>query len=241
MNNQKGGSMDYNIIKLTTLEVFQKCNIKSFPIDCTEVLEAYGMKVEPYSAQKPRKYEKCMSFSKDAFTLKKTVYYNDAQLPGRIYFSLAHEIAHIALKHSEPRTPMHEKEADTFASYFIAPRIAIHYAACKNYVHVAKLFDISFEAAHYAFNDYRRWHRKSIHTLDALDKTIYNHFYNKEYNGFVYRIANCHFCGQELYNTEEPHCKKCEKLFHSSNHYSSYSVHNDDFLIAESNWLYGEH
>jgi hypothetical protein len=63
--------------------------------------------------------------------------------------------------------------------------MAIHYAKCKNVIDVAKLFGLTNEAAQYAFDDYRRWHRWTVHhKMDNFDKSMYVHFYNKEFGCF---------------------------------------------------------
>lgn len=225
--------MDYDKIKFATLEVFQEHNLKSFPIDCEDILKRYGMKVQSYSSQKPKKRERCFYYSEDAFTLKKIVYYNDKKIPSRILFSLAHEIGHIALKHEEPRTQLHEDESDCFASYFLAPRMAIHYSRCKNHVQVSKQFGLSVEASQYAFDDYRRWHRRAVYKMNDFDKAIYSHFYNEQYKGFVYNVKTCKLCGKELLNHKPDYCDSCFNRL-------SFRNYNDrDFYAAENNWLYG--
>ncbi len=228
--------MDYEKIKLATLSVYQKFGIKSFPVDCMEILQSYGMKVETYAQQKPAKYKMCLTYTSDAFSLKKKVYYNDTKSIGRIRFSLAHEIGHIALHHSLPRTQEQEDEADCFASYFLAPRMAIHYAGCKNQNDVAKLFNMSHEAALYAFNDYRRWHRWTVyHKMNDFDKAMYQHFYNEKQDCFVYSIRKCNDCSAVIYNSPYETCKseKCNKVA-----FINFGA-DRDLIAAENNWLYG--
>lgn len=233
--------MDDNIIKCAVLETYQLHCIKSFPIDCIKVLEAYGMKVKTYSSQKPKKYEQCMTYSKDAFTLKQTVYYNDTQIPGRIKFSLAHEIGHIALKHTTPRTPLHEKEADSFASHFLAPRMAIHYTQSKNLNDVINIFKLSEKAAGNAFNDYRRWRRDiSIYGMSPLDKQMYEYFFNPEAQKFVWSLERCDFCyTNNAYNGSKlcDSCKIYEIRKNINIKKADYLEHDLD--IARSGWLYG--
>jgi Zn-dependent peptidase ImmA (M78 family) len=227
--------MDNIKIKFAVLEVFEKCNIKSFPIDCIQILESYNLKVKPYSTQSPAKKEMCLKYSEDAFCIKRTVYYNDNKIIGRIRFSLAHEIGHKVLKHTEPSTIEQEKEADCFASHLLAPRMAIHYSGCKNLADVAKQFNMTNEAAQYAFDDYRRWHRKVIYKMEEIDKLMYNHFYNEELHCFVFNIKPCSFCGEEIYNSKSDYCVKCFNRLS----YIDYRKDDFNFLVAESNWLYG--
>lgn len=224
--------MDYNKIKFATLEAYKQLNIKSFPVDCIDILVKLGMRVQTYSEQNPKKKEKCIEYSEDAFTLRKTVYYNELMPQTRINFTLAHEIAHIVLKHSTPRTHWHEKEADCFASYFLAPRMAIHYSKCKNYTHVSKLFEMSLEASNIAFDDYRRWHRKAVYKMDSFDKGMYSHFYNKACNGFVYKIKECSLCKKEMINDLSTHCPSCH------NKLAYIDMYRNDSFFGESEWKY---
>lgn len=40
--------MDYNKIVMATIEVFRKCDVHSFPIDCGDLLRHYGYRVITY-------------------------------------------------------------------------------------------------------------------------------------------------------------------------------------------------
>ncbi len=229
--------MDFNHIDLAIIDTYIKYNVHSFPINCFELLELCGMKIKKYSEQKPKKKEQCLLYSDDAFKLKNTIYYNDNKPLGRTRFSLAHELGHIILEHTNSNLEIQEKEADVFASHFLAPRIAIHYSRCKNQNDVVKLFHLSQEAALYAFDDYRRWHRRTvIHKMNVLDKAMYSHFYKDEANCFVYKINTCAYCGSEIYNSDSHICPECINPNDKSICDNEPSI---DFKIAESHWLYG--
>jgi Zn-dependent peptidase ImmA (M78 family) len=223
-------------IKLAVLKVIKKSNIKSFPIDCFKLLDENKFKYRTYSSQSTKKREKCISYSKDAFTLKGIVYYNDEMPLGRIRFSLMHELGHKVLHHTDEETPEQEKEADIFASNILAPRMAIHYSKCKNQNDVVKTFNVSQEAAQYAFADYRRWHRWTVyHKMNDFDKAMYSHFHNSDANCFVYNIKKCAYCDSPLYNTKDIVCIKCNAPGCS---FLKHQPNSEDFMIAESQWLY---
>ncbi len=229
--------MNYDNINFTILEVYKKFNIHSFPLNCFEILKLCGMKVKKYSEQNPQKKTQCLLYSDDAFKLKNTIYYNDNKPVGRTRFSLAHELGHIILGHSNSNLEIQEKEADVFASHILAPRIAIHYSRCKNQNDVAKIFYMSQEAAQYAFDDYRRWHRRTvIHKMKELDKAMYDHFYNNDAECFVYKIHLCAYCGTEIYNSDSHVCPLCSAPNNKSICNSDPGL---DFMMAESQWLYG--
>ena len=226
-------NLNYDLIKLKTYDVFKTCKLKSFPVNCFALLDEYKLKYKTYSSQSKKKREKCYIASDDAFTALGVVFYNDEMPEGRIRFSLMHELGHKVLNHKGERIERHEKEADFFASHILAPRMAIHYSKCKNHVNVAKQFDISLEAAQYAFDDYRRWHRKAVYKMNDFDKAMYTHFYNEKYNGFVYNIKTCKLCGKELLNHKSEYCDPCFNRL-------SFRNYNDrNLYAAENNWLYG--
>lgn len=231
--------MDYFKINLSILNVFKECNIHSFPINCFELLELYGLKYKSYSSQSFKKREKCFILSDDAFTARKTVFYNDLMPNGRIRFSLMHELGHLILKHSGTKTEEQEREADCFASNIIAPRMAIHYSKCKNLNDVSKQFGLTHVASDYAFQNYRRWHRYvTYHKMSDIDKEMYNHFYNEEYKKFVFSMKKCSLCDKTLTNTNLDSCKSHHYIYEPRFHYQPDELELS-LIRAENQWLYG--
>lgn len=229
--------MDYMHINLTILGILKKCNINSFPIDCLSILNNYNIETYPYSSLNDDLREYCMRFSNDALKYRDKICYNDNLPFGRIRFSLMHELGHIILNHSENHTHQMEQEANFFASNILAPRMAIHYANCKNESDVVRLFGLTNEAAQYAFDDYRRWYRWTVyHKMNSFDKELYSHFYNQDANCFVYSIKRCAYCDKLIFNSTDILCKKCKT---PSRTYTTTFHHDQDLLIAESQWLYG--
>jgi Zn-dependent peptidase ImmA (M78 family) len=171
--------LDYEKIKLKTLEVFKKCEIQSFPIDCFYILDTYNISYQKYSSQSKEKEEQCLMISDDAFTLKGRIFYNANRIPGRIRFSLMHELGHILLNHQQAYHEEQEQEANFFATHILAPRIAIQQLECKNFVDTSITFDITNESATYAFDDFRRWQRMRHYYKDGLyEREFRSHFYN---------------------------------------------------------------
>ena len=206
--------MDYNRIIASTIEVFQKCDVHSFPIDCGDLLKHYGYRLFSYKElrdKSPELYSLSLEYSEDAFRAgtSKIVAYNSDRPHGRIRFSLMHELGHHILGHTGA-SDHNEKEANAFASHILAPRMAIHYSRCRRPEDVARLFDMSFEAADNAFRDYHRWYQDVIaYKMSTVDKAMYSHFYDKEQKCFVWSKQSCSFCGKLLYNSMEDHCKIC--------------------------------
>lgn len=236
--------MDYDKIKLAALHVYRKCNICRFPINCFDILTHYGLTAKKYEDLPPKKKAACLELSSDSCAIGSTIYYNSQMLEHRIRFSLMHELGHILLFTNL------EEEANFFASYILAPRIAIKYTECKNETDVAKIFNLSNEASKYAFDDYRRWRRHiTSHKVSTIDKLTYYHFYDTENKLFVWNKSACRGCGNTVYNTLDSVCDKCnhtsnqikvmEKISIIRSMYKEPEI-DDDFRKAEHYWLYGD-
>ena len=147
-------------IKEIVVDTFVRLNIRCVPISGFEIATKLGAKIIPYSSQNEETYLLMLLRSEDGFTMKYDgewyIYYNDEKSYGRINNTLAHESGHIVLDDSE-ESPLAEAEAKVFAKYAIAPPVLIHELGLKNALEVYNRFDISFEAAGYAFSYYRKW------------------------------------------------------------------------------------
>lgn len=182
-----------SILKII-LEVYQKNEVFSFPLDCLDFIQQCGIYCRSYSSLSRKKHEQCLLVSEEAFTLKNEIYYNDQILQKRVRFSLMHELGHILLNHKDNRSEAEEREANFFATNILAPRLIIHHSGCKNPQDVMKKFELSEEAAGYAFSDYKYWVRKSRIHLSDVDSKMYQHFYNSEINQIVWSISECEYC-----------------------------------------------
>lgn len=233
----------------TTIKVFKECHVKSFPIDCMDLLEHYGYRIFTYDnlyVKNKELYDLCTAWSEDAFRdgINNIIAYNAHNSKGRIRFSLMHELGHHVLGHTG-ESESNEQEANAFASYILAPRMAIHYSKCKNAKDVSQVFEMSHDAASIAFDDYRRWHRRVVtYKMTYLDKLMYAHFYDSENDCFVWSTKECDFCGKILYNSRAAHCKHCvvPEFENSYSRSQQIPMHNIDMRVfrrLENQWLYG--
>lgn len=219
-----------------TLSMFKYCNIDSFPLNCWDIVEQYGLKVKKYSELKPRKLEACLKLSEDANTVEDTLYYNETRSSNRIRFSLMHEIGHIVLGSDI------ESECDKFSSHSLAPRMAIHYTKCKNANDVAKIFILSDKAASLAFDDYRRWRRNiSIYGMSTIDKQMYEYFYNEDAQKFVWSVNRCDFCYTDYAYNGEKLCETCRRFeIRKLIQKPTIDIQQHNLDITRSRWLYSD-
>lgn len=200
--------MNYSKIYKAILNIYQECNINSFPLDCHDLLAHYGYQCLPYSKLSLVKREMCMNFSEDAFLFRNVLYYNDNILPNRQRFSFMHELGHIALKHVEHPVLYREQEANAFASHILAPRTVIHHSGCQNEHDISCMFQLTAEASHYAYEDYKRWLRCRTY-YESLEEAIFRHFYDSDLDCFVWNRKTCVHTG-ELCINRLGDCTECE-------------------------------
>lgn len=221
--------MTISDIQEKVLSLYQTFSIRSFPLDPLSIAEQLGFKVKSYSELSSKKASACRELSPDACLLEDTLYYENKYPKGRVRFTIMHEVGHIVLESTS------EKDADAFASHSLAPRMAIHYSGCKNAADVIRFFGLSEEAADYAFNDYRSWHRTAVYRMSPLDKKIYEYFYSPEAGGFVFSMHRCAYCGKIIYN--RPHIDTCSLCYSSMHPPRARSYVYSDPLSAESRAL----
>lgn len=166
--------MNLEFIKEKVLKVYEKCDIHTFPIDCFSILHCYKIQVFTYEEAKEHNtdlYIAIKNYSKDAIRFKSTVYYNSSNSIGRIRFSLMHELGHIVLDH-QGESQDNEDEADYFASYMLAPRVAIAVQNCKTADDIHDTFGLSYAAANKTLFDYKKWSQVEQSQIDNDLKTL---------------------------------------------------------------------
>ena len=141
------------------LDAYEICGIRSFPIDCIEVIKRLKIPLFQYSELSAKKERECYRVSDDAFKLKGKIYYNDAfPYIYRQRFTLMHEVGHILLGHVGD-TKENDDEADDFASHFLAPPIMIHKYGYRDAEQLHDAFGLSYRAANRALLSYKEWFR----------------------------------------------------------------------------------
>ena len=159
------------IIEMVAM-VYRECDIIDVPIDCCAIIEALGYDLVPYSCLSRSKRLACRRISEDAFTTGGTIYYNDTEaFYTRVRFSLMHELGHLLLQHSDSDT-LREQEADTFASWMLAPRVDLELCQKIEVSEVAGRYDISLTAARYIVNTYDVWLSRTRFSLSPAERAL---------------------------------------------------------------------
>lgn len=152
------------IITGTILEIYKKCQVTHFPIDCCRVIETLKIPLVRYSSVNEARRQHYHLISDDSFKFRGMIYYNDLS-PHilRQRFSLMHELGHIMLRHTG-NSHENEEQADRFSSSILAPRIAIHKMNCRDAQQIHDTFQISYRAANRALADYYKWYNHICRT-----------------------------------------------------------------------------
>lgn len=150
-------------IKRTVVDTFAKYNVVCVPISGFEMASKMGVTIIPYSAKSEVAQKLMRKESEDGFSVetkdrKLYIFYNDEMGYGRTNHTIMHEIAHIVLDHSEG-SELAEAEARFFAKYALAPPPLIKKLNLLTPEQIADIFDISHQAAEYAYQYYQKWLR----------------------------------------------------------------------------------
>ncbi len=84
------------------------------------------------------------------------IFYNDKKDYGRINNTIMHEIVHIVLDHTED-SELAEAEVKFFAKYALVPPVLLHKFRLEDPYEIARIFEVSVEAAKYAYVYYQKW------------------------------------------------------------------------------------
>ena len=160
--------------------MFVKYDVSCVPVNGFELATKMGIKAIPYSAIPEDKRWLLLKKSADGFSVEKNIgewyiFYNDKKDYGRINNTIMHEIGHIVLDHSED-SELAEKEVKFFAKYALVPPVLVHKLKLDNPMDIADVFDVSFEAACYAYAYYKKWLQYGSSEYTKYERTLLNLF-----------------------------------------------------------------
>jgi len=166
----------YEEIKQIVVDLFVKYDIRCTPVNGFELAQKMGIKIIPYSSFQPDKRKLLLKKSMDGFSVEKTpgewyIYYNDEQGYRRINNTFLHEIGHNVLDHSED-SELAEKEVKFFAKYALVPPVLVHKLKLDNPYAISDAFEVSLEAAFYAYSYYQKWLRCGRPDYTDYERTL---------------------------------------------------------------------
>lgn len=152
---------EYEFIKGEVCHIFRKYRVKCIPVSGFEIASKMNITIIAYSGLSTKKRKKAIEISEDGFFIedngREYIFYNDLdRCYERQNWTILHEIGHIVLDHTG-HSEHEEDEANFFAKYAIAPPILIHKIGADSPFDIYEAFDISMEAAGYAFTYYCSW------------------------------------------------------------------------------------
>ena len=170
----------YEEIKQIVVNLFVEYNVCCVPVNGFELATKMGILVVPYSAIPESKRWLLFKKSEDGFCVEKSVgewfiYYNDQKNYGRINNTIFHEIGHIVLDHSED-SELAEKEVKFFAKYALVPPVLVHKLRLNHPADIEVIFEVSHEAACYAYSYYRKWLQYGASDYTDYEITLLNLF-----------------------------------------------------------------
>lgn len=152
---------EYEFIKGEVIHIFEKYNVRCMPVSGFEIASKMEITLVSYSGLSKRKLKKALEVSEDGFFIEKDgkayIFFNDIdKCYERQNWTILHEIGHIVLDHTG-HSYHEEDEANFFAKYAIAPPVLVHRIGAECPQDIYEAFDISFEAATYAYEYYCSW------------------------------------------------------------------------------------
>lgn len=183
----------YKKVRDAVWQLFVDFNIGTMPINVVEIASAAGIKVLKNSDVNVLHDGEAGASITDG-TLWYIVY-DDTNSKQRIRFTIAHELAHIFLGHElisgyHARTinkskPEVETEADVFASRLLAPACVIWGLGLRSAIDIAKLCDISVQAAEIRASRMETLYARNKFLVSPLERKAFEQFagFIEKYNG----------------------------------------------------------
>lgn len=166
--SMQGGKFDYMKIERAVWKALLKSDVRSLPVDVSQVATAHGVRVLRDSQAK------LLVPGESGFTVcgdgNTYIIYNDKESYTRSTFTIAHELGHILLGHLENGEMIEggECEANMFAIRLLTPACVLHELRCQSAADIARRCDVSLQAATFRaellgkMEKSNRWYRESL-------------------------------------------------------------------------------
>lgn len=159
---------DYKRARDLSWRVLLDTGARELPVKVSRICGAYGVTLRSYQAGAPLIQAmdlEAQCGASDGFTVRSGghcyVFYNAEQPPGRVRFTIAHELGHVLLGHlgegehtvynrePSPNDAPEEHTANVFASRLLAPACVLHALGAVTPEQIAAACDISLAAARF--------------------------------------------------------------------------------------------
>lgn len=159
---------DYKRARDLSWRVLLNTGTRELPVKVSRICRGYGVTLRSYQVGAPLIRELGLEAQcdiSDGFTVRSGnrcyVFYNMEQPPGRVRFTIAHELGHVLLGHlgdgehtvynreSSSEDAPEEHTANVFASRLLAPACVLHALGAVTPEQIAAVCDISMAAARF--------------------------------------------------------------------------------------------
>ena len=159
---------DYKRARDLSWRVLLNTGTRELPVKVSRICRGYGVTLRSYQVGAPLIRELGLEAQcdiSDGFTVRSGdrcyVFYNMEQPPGRVRFTIAHELGHVLLGHlgdgehtvynreSSSEDAPEEHMANVFASRLLAPACVLHALGAVTPEQIAAVCDISMAAARF--------------------------------------------------------------------------------------------
>lgn len=198
---------DYKQARDLSWRVLLDTGTRDLPVKVSRICGTYGVTLRSYQAGAPLIRELGLDAQCDAsdgFTVRSGgrcyVFYNMEQPPGRVRFTIAHELGHILLGHlgdgehtvynrePSPEDSPEEHTANVFASRLLAPACVLHALGAVTPEQIAAVCDISLAAARFRAGRMGVLEQRGKYGSSPLERRVLDQF-----QPYIDRVTGCQY------------------------------------------------
>ncbi len=176
-------------------EILLACRVDALPVDLNAVLRHLDVRVYAYSRGRELLGDAGLTEAAKQVSgltffagTQPVILYNDAEMPQRIRFTVAHELGHLVLGHIQPGehtrqnrepqpgdSPM-EQAANRFAADLLAPACVLWALDLHRAEDIARVCKISIQAARFRAERMEILYQRNKFLLHPLERAVYRQF-----------------------------------------------------------------
>ena len=198
---------DYKRARDLSWRVLLDTGTRELPVKVSQICGAYGVTLRSYQAGAPLIQTLGLDAQcvvSDGFTVRIGehcyVFYNIEQPPGRVRFTIAHELGHILLEHlgdgehtvynrePSPADSPEEHTANVFASRLLAPACVLHALGAVTPEQIAAVCDISLTAAKFRAGRMGVLEQRGKYGSSPLERQVLAQF-----QPYIDRVTGCQY------------------------------------------------